>query len=40
MRKLLMIASAAAMAVTMPALAKPGNGKGGGDNAEHGNGGG
>ena len=31
MKKFLMIASAAAMAVTMPAIAKPGNGNGGGN---------
>ena len=33
MRKLLLIASAAAMAVAMPALAKPGHGQGHGPNA-------
>ena len=43
MRKLLMIASAAAMAVAMPAVAKPGNGGGKGEHghkADKGNGGG
>lgn len=35
MKKFLMIASAAAMAVTMPAMAKPDKGNGGGNNAAH-----
>ena len=37
MRKLLLIASMAAMAAAMPALAKPGGGHGGGHAAGHGN---